>query len=299
MKRILVTGSNGLLGQTLVSLITSSNRAELIATSKGQCRSPKAGNYTYVDLDITDQTQLGKSITRHKPDVVINTAAITNVDICDTNRGLCREVNVDAVRYLIEICEQQHIHLIHLSTDFVFDGVHGPYAEDAEPNPISFYGKSKLEAEQVIQQSTCKWTIIRTILVYGVTANMSRSNIVLWAKGALEKGDAINVVNDQWRMPTLVGDLAEACLLASEKEATGLFHIAGPEMMTVYDLVCRVADFWNLNKSLIKPISSAVLNQEAKRPLKTGFNLDKAKRELDYRPHFFHDGLKLMAKQLS
>ncbi len=299
MKRILVTGSNGLLGQTLTELINSSERAELIATSKGANRFPVDVGYTYLDLDITNRNQLKKAITNINPDGIINTAAITNVDICHTNHSLCQSVNVEAVRYLVEISEKHHIHLIHLSTDFVFDGIDGPYAEDAKPNPISFYGESKYKAEQIIQGSSCKWTIIRTILVYGVTTNMSRSNIVLWAKNSMEKGETINVVHDQWRMPTLVGDLAEACLLAAEKEATGIFHISGQEMMTVYELVCKVADFWKLDKSLIQPISSATLNHDAKRPLKTGFLLDRAIDLLGYHPHSFNDGLRLLNKQLA
>ncbi|HEY0054473.1 MAG TPA: SDR family oxidoreductase [Pedobacter sp.] len=298
MKRILVTGSNGLLGQNLIELITASGRAELIATSKGANRFPTVVGYTYLDLDITNQSQLQMAIANIKPDVIINTAAITNVDICHTNHSLCLSVNVEAVRNLAEISEKHDIHLIHLSTDFVFDGIDGPYAEDANPNPMSFYGESKYKAEQIILGSSCKWTILRTILVYGLTANMSRSNIVLWAKNSLEKGEAINVVTDQWRMPTLVGDLAEACLLAAEKQATGIFHIAGPELMTVYELVCKVADFWKLDNSLIKPISSAILNQEAKRPSKTGFILDKARNVLDYHPHTFTDGLDIVDKQL-
>ncbi|HEX8378892.1 MAG TPA: SDR family oxidoreductase [Pedobacter sp.] len=298
MKRILVTGSNGLLGQTLTDLISASKRAELIATSKGSNRFPVDLGYTYLDLDITNQNQLQMAIANSKPDVIINTAAITNVDICHTNRSLCQSVNVDAVEYLTEVCENQKIHLIHLSTDFVFDGVDGPYSEDAKPNPISFYGESKFKAEQIIQGASCRWTIIRTILVYGITASMSRSNIVLWAKNALENEETMNVVNDQWRMPTFVGDLAEACLLVAEKGATGIFHISGPEMMTVYELVCKVADFWKLDESLIRPISSNTLNQEAKRPLKTGFLLDKARNILSYHPGSFNDGLEMIDKQL-
>ena len=185
-----------------------------------------------------------------------------------------------------------------MSTDFVFDGQAGPYSEDDQPNPLSYYGETKVEAEKIIQASDCRWTILRTILVYGVTANMSRSNIVLWAKSALEKGEPIHVVNDQWRMPTLALDLAEACLLAAEKGATGIFHISGEDMMTVYELVRKVADFWSLDSSLIIPISSKDLNQEAKRPLKTGFILNKAIRVLGYKPHSFSEGLEIVDSQL-
>jgi dTDP-4-dehydrorhamnose reductase len=200
MKKVLVTGSNGLLGQTLIELILSGRRATLIASSKGENRYPQSEGYYYVSLDITDKRQLADVISTYKPDVIISTAAITNVDTCHTERELCWKLNVEAVEHMVSICEANDIHLIHLSTDFVFDGMEGPYYEDVLPNPISFYGESKYEAEQIIQKSNCRWAILRTILVYGVTANMSRSNIVLWAKSALEKSEKIKVVNDQWRM---------------------------------------------------------------------------------------------------
>ena len=295
----MVTGSNGLLGQTLTQLITSTRRAELVATSKGENRYPMQEGYVYFELDITDKDQLQKLISDVKPDTIINTAAITNVDICHVERGLCRVLNIDAVKNLSEICASSNIHLIHLSTDFVFDGADGPYSEEATPNPVSFYGETKLKAEQVLQESPCRWTILRTILVYGVTANMSRSNIVLWAKSALQKGEPIKVVTDQWRMPTLALDLAEACLLAAEKEATGLFHISGKDMMTVYELVTHVATYWDLNLDIIQPITSAELSQDAKRPGKTGFILDKANQVLGYEPHSFLEGLRIVDNELS
>lgn len=298
MLKILVTGSNGLLGQTLTHLITSTNRAQLIASSKGEDRYTGSGKYHYATLDIFDRTQLWDVVSTFNPDVIINTAAITNVDSCHKERKLCHFLNVGAVKYLVGICEERNIHLIHLSTDFVFDGQAGPYSEDDLPNPLSYYGETKAEAEKVIQSSECHWTILRTILVYGVTVNMSRSNIVLWAKTALEKREIIKVVNDQWRMPTLALDLAEACLLAAEKKATGIFHISGEEMMTVLELVRKVADFWSLDKTLIIPISSKSLNQEARRPLKTGFILEKAIRVLGYKPHSFSEGLEIVDMQL-
>ena len=294
----MVTGSNGLLGQTLISLLSSKKGVKLIATSKGANRYLDTAGYEYAELDLCDSTAVTNVLDTYLPDVIIHTAAITNVDTCHIERDLCRKLNIHAVEDLVKLCEKQNIHFIHLSTDFVFDGQNGPYLETDEPKPVSFYGESKYEAEKLIQASACKWAIIRTILVYGVTANMSRSNIVLWAKSALEKGEFINVVNDQWRMPTLVQDLAEACWLIAEQGANGVFHVSGREMMTICDLVYKVADFWKLDKTLIVPINSASLNQEAKRPAKTGFILDKAMNVLGYRPHSFVDGLKLVDKQL-
>jgi dTDP-4-dehydrorhamnose reductase len=155
-----------------------------------------------------------------------------------------------------------------------------------------------LEAENAITAAGGKWAILRTIIVYGIVSDMSRSNIVLWAKGALEKGEPINVVNDQWRMPTLAEDLADCCLLAVSKNAQGVYNASGKDMMSISELVGKVADYWNLDKSLIKEISAATLNQSAKRPVRTGFILDKTIRDLGYQPRSFQEGLAILDEQL-
>jgi dTDP-4-dehydrorhamnose reductase len=190
-------------------------------------------------------------------------------------------------------------HLIHLSTDFIFDGLNGPYRETDIPYPPnSVYAQSKYISEKLVEKSELKWTIIRTVLVYGVVDFMSRSNIVLWAKDALSKGKDVNVVDDQFRSPTLAEDLAEGCILAALKGATGTYHISGKDFMSIIELVNTVADFWSLNKALIHPVKTANLGQAAERPLKTGFILEKAIKELGYNPHSFHEGLEIVDKQL-
>ncbi len=298
MKKILVTGSNGLLGQKITERILKKKDAELIATSRGENRYPEIAGYTYEDLDICDPARIRQVLVKYRPDSVIHTAAMTNVDACEQNKELCHQLNVDAVGHLVAACAELDIHLVHLSTDFIFDGEHGPYREDDPASPVSYYGQSKLMAEELIRQSDCRAAILRTIIVYGIVNDMSRSNIVLWAKSALEKGDPINVVDDQWRMPTLAEDLAECCILAAEKQAEGVFNASGKDMMSIIELVREVADFWNLDKSLIRPISSLSLNQPARRPRRTGFVLDKAIRELGYAPHSFREGLSIVDSQL-
>lgn len=298
MKTILTTGSNGLLGQKLTAKILSENTVKLVATSKGQNRFPVREGYTYAEMDILNSDQVKKVIEKYRPDAIVHTAAMTNVDTCHEQRALAHALNVTAVQTLVSICEKHHIQFVHLSTDFVFDGADGPYNEDAVPNPVSYYGETKLEGEELIKKSTAHWVILRTILVYGIVADLSRSNIVLWAKSALEKGNPLNIVNDQWRMPTLAEDLADACMLSVERGASGVYHISGKDMMSISQLVARVADFWKLDKSLIHEVSAATLNQAAKRPLKTGFILDKAMTELNYEPHSFEEGLEIVNKQL-
>ncbi len=232
---------------------------------------------------------------------------MTNVDACETKREECWKLNVTAVQHLVDIiaaAQQKHkgfeCHLIHLSTDFIFDGLKGSeYVETDIPNPQSYYALSKLESEKVLLQSTIKWAIARTIIVYGIVDNMSRSNIVLWAKDALSKGQKINVVDDQFRAPTLAEDLADGCILIADKGATGIYHLSGKETMSILELVYKVADCWHLDKSLVTPSKSDNLNQAAKRPPYTGFVIDKAKRELGYNPHSFAEGLELLKGMLS
>jgi dTDP-4-dehydrorhamnose reductase len=294
--RILVTGANGLLGQKLVELISTKNDY-LIATAKSKLVNDlPCGEYH--SLDITNRSEVENVVRTSKPDVIINTAAMTQVDQCETEQDKCWLNNVTAVENLVHACEQTKTRLVQVSTDFIFDGTNGPLDETAKPNPISFYGKSKLAAEVAVQKSNTDWTILRTVLVYGVTNDMSRSNIVLWVKKSLEEGKTINVVNDQWRTPTLAEDLAMGCYLAATKKVKGIYNISGDEMMTPYDIAIKTADFFGLDKSLIKQTDSTQFKQPAARPPKTGFIIDKAKRELGYQPHSFVEGLEVLKTQL-
>jgi dTDP-4-dehydrorhamnose reductase len=215
--RILVTGCNGLLGQKLVELISPKPEHYLIATAKSKL-IPTLTYGEFHSLDITNKSSIEEVISKTKPEVIINTAAMTQVDQCETEREKCWQANVEAVRYLVEACQKNKTHLVHVSTDFIFDGSHGPLDENEKPNPISYYGESKLAGEMEVQKSSIDWAILRTVLVYGVTQDMSRSNIVLWVKKSLEDGKTINVVNDQWRTPTLAEDLAMGCFLAAAKK---------------------------------------------------------------------------------
>ncbi len=305
MKTILVTGSNGLLGQKLVHALLGKNDVTLIAVSKGPNRIAVRDGYLYEDLDITDGERLKSVFEKYQPHCVINTAAMTNVDACETKRKECWDVNVNSVQNMVKILqdplyrvEGNAPHFIHLSTDFVFDGEEGPYNEGDKPNPLSYYACSKYEAEKIVIQSSLRWAILRTIIVYGIVDDMSRSNVVLWAKDALSQGKKINVVDDQYRMPTLAEDLAQACVFAALIEAEGIFHVSGKDYMSILELVQRVADFWHLDKTLISPVKSSELHQPAKRPPRTGFVLDKAVRILNYSPHSFEEGLHILDSQL-
>ncbi len=298
MKKILLTGSNGLLGQKLVQLLAGKQGYQLLATAKGTNRLGDIGIlYEYKSLDITNPKEVESVISEFKPDYIIHTAAMTNVDQCETEKEGCVLLNVSATNYLIEAAKKNDTFFIHLSTDFIFDGTKGPLSEEDIPNPISFYGQSKLDAEKLIQASNLRWAIVRTVLVYGSVKDMSRTNIVLWVKKSLEEKKTINVVDDQWRTPTLAEDLAMGCFLIIEKEATGIFNISGKDMLTPYEMANITADFFHLDKKYITKADSSTFTQTAKRPPRTGFIIEKAKTALGYAPHSFVEGIKIMMQK--
>lgn len=298
MQKILITGANGLLGQKLVELYKESKNISVIATGKGEDRNP-AGKHEYLQLDITSPDEVSQIIDQAKPDVVINTAAMTNVDQCEADPDTCWKLNVSAVDYLAKACEMHNVFLIHLSTDFIFDGENGPYKEEDEPNPQSKYAVSKLMSERLLEQRNLDYAIVRTMLVYGIVPGLSRSNIILWVKKSLEDGKHIKVVNDQWRTPTLAEDLAKGCALIAEKKEKGVFHISGKNLLTPHDMAIATADYFKLDKSLIEEVDGSIFTQPAKRPARTGFVLDKARSILGYEPVSFDEGLAILEKQLA
>jgi dTDP-4-dehydrorhamnose reductase len=296
--KILLTGSNGLLGQKLVALLRQQSGVELVATSRGANKLAELfSDVRFVVLDVTDAAQVRQVLALEQPTHLIHAAAMTNVDECELNQAACWQQNVAAVENLVSTCAEADIHLTHLSTDFIFSGEHGPLAEDAAPGPVNFYGESKLAAEQVVQASAGRWAIARTVLVYGVAHQYGRTNIVLWVRDSLRAGKAIKVVADQWRTPTLAENLAQGCWLIAQQSAQGIFHISGDELLTPHAMALQVADHFGLDASLIEQVDASCFSQPAKRPARTGFLIEKAQRELGYAPHRFAEGIALVAAQ--
>ncbi|WP_282637652.1 SDR family oxidoreductase [Sphingobacterium thalpophilum] len=298
MKKILVTGSNGFLGQKVVDLLSKASQYEVVAISKSANRNPYQEGYDFSQVDLLDKDSVDHFLSAHVFDAIIHTAAMTSVEACEADKTACQRLNVDLVETLASYCAKNNTQLIHLSTDFVFDGKKGSlYIEDDIPNPQSEYGKSKYASEQILLKTHCRFAILRTILVYGINADHNRSNLVLWAKGKLSQGEAIKVVNDQWRMPTFVDDLAHACQLAIERKAQGIFHISGSELMSISEAVYQIADYWKLDTTLISEISAASIGQADNRPRQTGFDGNKSKKELGYVPTPFRKSLEIIDKQ--
>ena len=245
MLRILLTGSNGLLGQKIVYAAIKHSDIQLLATSKGENRLHTKAGYDYVSMDITNADEVTAIVENFKPHCIINTAAMTNVDACEKDQENCWKMNVEAVRTMTELCQLHDIHFIHLSTDFVFDGEKGNYSEEDAPNPLSHYARSKFESEKVVQQAEIDSAILRTIIIYGVVDDKQRSNVVIWTINSLRQQKNINVISDQMRSPTLAEDLADACLQAALKRATGIYHVSGSETMSILEMVNRTADFFS------------------------------------------------------
>jgi len=298
MQTILVTGSNGLLGQKIIYALRNRVDIRCIAAARGPNRLHSKDGYIYEELDLNNPDTLEKTFEKYHPDVVIHTAAMTNVDQCESKKEEAWQSNVETVERIIEQCRVHRSHLIHLSTDFVFDGTKGPYTEEDIPNPLSYYARTKHEAELRIRLSKINAAIIRTIIIYGVVDDNSRSNVVLWTINSLQQEKDIRVINDQFRSPTLAEDLAEACVEAALRRAVGIYHVSGRELMCMLDLVKITATYFGLNEKFIQPVSSAELNQPAARPPVTGFLLDKAERDLGFRPHSFLEGLAIVKNQL-
>ncbi len=295
-KKIIITGSNGLLGQKLVTLFIAHN-FEVFAFSKGNNRIKNTDGFEYYNVNLTNFSKVSSLIKKIKPDYIINAAAMTNVDSCELRRRECNELNIKAVENLITSCKEYAIHLIHISTDFIFDGKKGNYIESDLSNPLNHYGLSKLKSEKALLKSSIQFTILRTILVYGLVDNANRSNIVLWVKNSLEANKEISVITDQYRMPTLSDDLAMACLLAIQKNATGIFHISSNELLSIYEITLQIAETFGLDKNLIKPTTTYQLNQKATRPPKTGFVINKAVNELGFTSAKFKDRLAFFKTQ--
>ena len=299
--KILLTGSNGLLGQKLVALLHRAPGVELVATARGANRL--ASSYPtlrFRPLDVTDAAQVQQVLAQEQPTHVIHAAAMTQVDECELNQEACWAQNVTAVAHLAAACAPLSVHLTHLSTDFIFNGTEALLSEDAQPDPISHYGASKLAAERVVQATAgLRWAIARTVLVYGTSLAGGRSNLVLWVRESLCNGQKIKVVNDQWRTPTLAEDLAQGCWLLAQQSAEGIFHLSGRELLTPYQMAQQVAAQFELNPALLEPVDGQVFTQAARRPPRTGFRITKAERELGYQPHTFAEGLALVQQQLA
>ncbi|HPN38719.1 MAG TPA: dTDP-4-dehydrorhamnose reductase [Melioribacteraceae bacterium] len=294
-KRVLVIGSNGMLGQTLVNLCTNNNYTILAASNE---ETSYINNIMYIRIDISDENQVADLIINTKPEYIINTAAYTNVDKSETEKEVAESINVKGVGYLAKYANQVSSQLIHISSDYVFDGNNGPYTETDVPNPIGYYGLTKLLGEEIITQNTENYTIIRTNVLYGAT-KYGRPDFVKWVINSLNDKKKINIVTDQINNPTYLKDLSGAIISIIEKNITGLFNIGGKTFLSRYEFTLKIADYFGLDKELITPILTEELKQPAARPLKSGLITEKANKVFNYNPIEIDESFAEMKEELN
>ncbi|MFZ4622057.1 MAG: dTDP-4-dehydrorhamnose reductase [Bacteroidota bacterium] len=298
MKRVLVCGSNGLLGQRLALLLDSDDEYEVLHSSHHRSFVQSDILIDYTQLDISNRSDVKSLVTSFRPDVILNAAAMTNVDLCERERELAWKMNVTAVENLTEVSRRIGAKLVHVSTDYVFDGKTGHYSETDRVNPVNYYGKTKLAGENVIVSSGIDFTILRTILVYGTGVNV-KNNFALWVINSLHEKKNIRCAVDQISTPTHVADLAAAVKQSVDAQAEGIFHISGSEAVSRYDFAVRAAEVFGYDPTAIARVTSAELQQFAVRPLHTSFVIEKAKNAFNYHPMNVTQGLKLLQEELT
>lgn len=295
-KKILVTGANGLLGQKVTELFRHETSHELVLTDLHENAFEPKG-FDYFPMDITKKEDVKDAVKRLMPDYIINTAAYTNVDGCETDRELSWKVNVDAVKHFIIASRANSAKIIHISTDYVFDGKTGNYDESSKPCPLSYYGKSKLASENALLTSGVDFAIVRTMIIYGTGKNL-RPNFAVWLVNMLSEKNRVTIVDDQFGMPTMVDDLGWALVKMVELDKSGIYNICGSEYLSRYEFAVRLAGIFGFNENLIQPIKTADLNQAAARPMNSSFITLKAGSELGLKPLNATEGLQLLKTQL-
>jgi len=295
-KRVLITGANGLLGQKLTACFAQDSNIDLLTSSRQAESKSKDYSFGYIHLDITDTKSVKELIWNFEPDYIINSGAYTNVDGCEREKELSWRINVTGVENLVNAARLVGSKIVHVSTDYIFDGQKGPYDEHATPHPLSYYGRGKLASENVLRSSGKHWSIIRTMVVYGI-ANELNNNFATWLVQELSKGNKVTIVDDQIGNTTLADDLANGIYLLVKKGKKGIYNMAGSDIISRYDFAVALAKAFNFDTSLISPIKTKDLNQLAPRPLNSGLITLKAESELGYRFLSLKESLRLFKSQ--
>lgn len=288
--KIMILGANGFTGRRILKRLSSKH--QVLACSLHPDILPEEG-YEFHILDMQSVDATDALLNNFRPDVIINASAMSVVDYCEQHPEEAYALNVTAVKHLAEYSQSNSCRLIHLSTDFVFDGTATEaYTETDTTNPINYYGKTKQWSEEVIEQACTNYAIARIEVVYGKPFNGQHGNIVHLVKTRLENGQSIRVVSDQFRSPTWVEDIARAIESLLSDKYQGIYHICGGETMSVADIAYRVAKHFGLDTSLIQPVTTEEMNEATPRPLFSPMNTEKALKEFGYQPSRLEEGFK-------
>lgn len=288
--KIFVTGSTGLLGHQVIKLALDAGH-EVIATYR--TKLPAGGKP--IKLDFAELASIKQIITKSKPDAIIHTAAYTDVDGCETNRELVLKVNAEATKYIALAADEIGAHLIYVSTDYVFDGEKGLYKEDDKPNPINYYGYTKLEGEKYVRTSSKEWCIARASVIYGWGG--SKKNFALWLINNLAKGAQVKVLTDQHVSPTLNTNLANMLLEILMRRLTGILHTAGASRVSRYEFAAELAKVFGYDPDLIKQGKMEEMTWIAKRPKDSSLDVSRCMELLKSKPLEVSDALRAMKEQ--
>jgi len=291
---VIITGVNGFLGQHLSHFLTSRNLT-VIGAGKGSCRieNKDVNLNKYVIANLSNPSEVQQLIEQNPPQWIIHCAAMSKPNDCHFHPAECILHNVTATEYIIEAAQQAGAKLLYLSTDFIF-GENGPHQEDDSPAPLNFYGESKLQAEERVKNSGLHWAIVRPVLIYGKQLPGTPPSFLHWVKSSLQNKQPIKVVKDQFRTPTLVTDICEGIFQIITRNAQGIFHLSGNDILTPYQMATMLASEYKLDESLITPVTSDIFPEPVQRAKKSGLLNHKAKKELGFNPLSFAEGVKLV-----
>lgn len=290
-KRILIAGSNGKLGSSLAHYFANNHEYETLCA--GAEDAPFVEGAQYEKIDITKRNNVKSLFHDFFPDVVINSAGFTNVDLCETSKEFSWSINVKGTENLAMLAWAIDAHIIHFSSDYIYDGKEGPYSEEDIPNPISYYGRTKLASENSLRSSGARFTIFRTNVLYG-SVNRALPDFVKWVIESLRIGKEIRIVTDQINNPTYIGDLMSCVIKSVQNDIQGIYHIGGADLLSRMEFARRIARYFKLNENLIIPVTTAELNQPAPRPLKSGLICKKAEADFNFRPKALEETFRLI-----
>ena len=288
--KIIILGANGFIGRRILNRLYPNH--QVLACSLHPDILPEEG-YRFETIDMLDYTAMTTLLNDFQPDVIINASALSVVDYCEQHPEEAYAMNVTTVKHLAEYSRAHACRLIHLSTDFVFDGSSSiAYTETDTPNPVNYYGKTKQWSEEVIEQLCTDYAVARVEVVYGLPYPKQHGNIVHLVKTRLEDGQGLRVVSDQFRSPTFVEDIAWAIEKLLSNQYQGIYHICGGETLSVAEIAFRAAKFFNLDTSLIEPITTEAMNEATPRPPFTPMSVEKAQQAFGYQPSALEEGFK-------
>ena len=289
--KFLITGSAGLVGSQVVKDLIQQNH-----TVFSCYHDTKPLHGTPILLDLTEQSKIIQTLQETKPDRIIHLAAMTNVDLCETEKELATLINTKATEIFARQAAKQNVFFLYVSTDYVFDGKTGMKKEDDFPNPLGFYGKSKLEGELALNKLASSWCIARTSTPFGI--HSKKKSFPLWVKENLEAKKEIPVLIDQFTSPTYVPNLSKMLIEIATRQISGIIHLAGNTRISRYEFAEIIADKLHLDKKFLIPKNADEMNWKAKRPKDSSLDVSLANEILNEKPQEIEQSLELFLSEL-